>query len=81
MLTGPALLDQLLHRPCDVLDEHVRFHPVLVEEVDAAGLEVPQRGFGDLSDVFWRFCISCVPLSLITLLQLLRMPGPMRVRA
>src|SRR5260370_27198582 len=46
-----ALSDQLLHRPGDVFDGHVRVDAVLVEQVDGVNLEPPQRCFGDLFDV------------------------------
>ena len=37
--------------PGDVFDRHVGIDPVLVEEIDAVGLEPLQRGFGHLADV------------------------------
>jgi hypothetical protein len=36
------LLDQLLHRPRHVLDQHVRIDPVLVIEVDRLDPKSPQ---------------------------------------
>ena len=49
-LTLPCL-DQLLHRPGHVLDGHVRIDPVLIEQVDAVGLEPLERRFRDFLDV------------------------------
>ena len=49
-LTLPCL-DQLLHRPRDVLDGHVRVDAVLIEQVDGIDLEPLERGFRDLLDV------------------------------
>jgi len=45
-----AFPDQFLHRPRDLLDRHVRVDAVLVEEVDAVGLEASQRLLGDPTD-------------------------------
>ena len=38
-----ALLDQLLHRPGDVLDWHVRVYPVLIEQVDGIDAKPLER--------------------------------------
>ena len=43
--------DQVLHRPRDVLDGHVRVDAVLVEQVDAVGLEPLERRLRHLPDV------------------------------
>jgi hypothetical protein len=48
-----ALLDQLLHRASDVFDRHVRIDAVLIEEINALGLQAFERGLGDLPDVLW----------------------------
>src|SRR5215212_4247440 len=45
-----ALPDQLLHGAGDVLDRYVWIDPVLVEEVDAVGLQAPERLLGDPTD-------------------------------
>jgi hypothetical protein len=45
-----ACADQVLDRAGHVLDRHVRVDPVLVEQVDAVGLEPLERGVGDLPD-------------------------------
>ena len=44
-----ALPDQVLHRARDVLDGHVRIDAVLIEQIDAIGLEPLERGLGDLA--------------------------------
>ena len=46
-----AFADQVLHRARDVLDRHVRIDAVLIEQIDAIGLQPLQRGLGDLPDV------------------------------
>jgi hypothetical protein len=43
--------DELPHRTGDVLDRHLRVHPVLVEQVDRLDAQPLQRGVGDLDDV------------------------------
>src|SRR5215213_2248771 len=45
-----TLLDELLHRAGDVFNGHVRVDAMLVEEVDAVGLQAPERLFGDPTD-------------------------------
>ena len=49
-LTLPCL-DQLLHRPRDVLDGHVRVDAVLIEQVDGVDVEPLERRLRDLLDV------------------------------
>ena len=44
-------LDQLLDRAGDILDRHVRIDAVLVEQVDAIGLQALERCLDDLLDV------------------------------
>jgi hypothetical protein len=34
-----ALLDKVLHRPCYVLDRHVRINAVLIEQIDSIDLQ------------------------------------------
>ena len=46
-----AFADQVLHRAGDVLDRHVGIDAVLIEEIDAVGLEPLQRRVGHLADV------------------------------
>jgi hypothetical protein len=46
-----AIPDQVLDRARDVLDRHVRVDAVLVEQIDAVGLQPLERGLGDLLDV------------------------------
>ena len=46
-----ALLDQLLHRPRDVLDGHVRVDAVLIEQIDGVDVEPLERCLRDLLDV------------------------------
>ena len=46
-----AFVNQILHRPGDVFDRHVRVHAVLIEEVDRLDLQTLQRGLGNLFDV------------------------------
>jgi hypothetical protein len=58
-----AFLDQLLHRGGNVFDRHVRINAVLIEEIDAVGLQALERGLGDLPDVLRpavkaRLCVS-----------------------
>src|SRR5918994_1790793 len=58
-----AFLDQLLYRAGNVFDRHVRIDAVLIEEIDAVGLQALERGLGDLPDVLWpavkaRLCVS-----------------------
>ena len=45
-----AFRDQLFDRARDVLDRHVGIGAVLIEEIDAIGVEALQRGLGDLPD-------------------------------
>jgi hypothetical protein len=45
------LLDQILHRACDVLDRHVRVDPVLIEEVDRVYPEASERTLDGLAKV------------------------------
>jgi hypothetical protein len=47
-----AFPDEVLHRAGNVLDGYVRIDAVLIEEIDAIGLQPLERGLGDLSDVF-----------------------------
>src|SRR5215210_2851364 len=58
-----AFLDQLLHRAGHVFDRHIRIDAVLIEEIDAVGLQALERGLGHLPDVLWpavkaRLCVS-----------------------
>jgi hypothetical protein len=46
-----ALLDQFLHGSCDVFDGHVGIDAVLVEDVNAVGVQALQRCFSDLLDM------------------------------
>jgi hypothetical protein len=46
-----AGLDEVLDRARDVLDRHVRVHPMLVEEVDDIRPQPLQRRIGNLPDV------------------------------
>src|SRR5829696_5589789 len=48
-----AFLDQLLHRAGNVFDRHARIDAVLIEEIDAVGLQALERGLSDLPDVLW----------------------------
>ncbi len=43
---------QLLHGSGDILDRDVRVDPVLIEEIDALGLQARQHGVHDFADVF-----------------------------
>ena len=45
-----ALADQLLDGPRHVLHGHIRIDPVLIEEVDAVGLQPLECRLGDLAD-------------------------------
>jgi hypothetical protein len=56
-----ALLDQLLHRPPDVFDRHVRIDTVLIEQIDRVDLEPLERGLRDLLDVL-RPAVQARPL-------------------
>src|SRR5579863_2842882 len=47
-----ALLDQLLHRSCNVFDGHIRINTMLVKQIDCVGVETLQRSFGDRPDSF-----------------------------
>src|SRR6185437_4259885 len=57
-----ALLNELLHRSCDIFDRHIRINAVLIEKVDNISLQSRQRGFSYLFDVFWP-AIQLSPLS------------------
>src|SRR5690349_16630852 len=46
-----ALADQVLDGSGDILDGHFRVDTMLVEKIDDAGLESPERGLGDLADM------------------------------
>ena len=46
-----AFANQIADRAGDVFDRHVRIDAMLVEEVDAVGLEPRERGFSHLADV------------------------------
>jgi hypothetical protein len=46
-----AFLDQPLDGAGDVLDRHLGVHPVLVEQIDAIGLEALEHAFGHVLDV------------------------------
>src|SRR5260370_40224350 len=44
-------LNQILDRPSNIFDSHVRVNPMLIEEIDVVGLQSLERRFGDLLDV------------------------------
>jgi hypothetical protein len=46
-----ALSDQLLHSPSDVLDRNIGIDAVLIEQVNAVGLQAPEGCLGHLPDV------------------------------
>src|SRR3954447_5709353 len=46
-----AFADQILHRTRHVLDRDVRIHTMLIEEIDAIGIEPLQRSLSDLAHV------------------------------
>jgi hypothetical protein len=46
-----ALLNQVLHRPCHILDWHVRVDTVLIEEINPIGLESLQGRLGHFLNV------------------------------
>src|SRR5436309_12641572 len=46
-----ALPDQLLHRPSDVFDRHVRINAMLVEQIDGIDFESLEGRIGDLFDM------------------------------
>jgi len=58
-----TFLNQVLHRPGNVFDRHVRVNPMLIEEIDVIGLQSFERGFSYLLNMlrtairaalFWR---------------------------
>src|SRR5438128_3506280 len=48
-----ALLNQVLHRSCYILDRHARVNSVLVVQIDDVGLEPLERALGRFLDVLW----------------------------
>src|SRR5438270_4760878 len=54
-----ALLDQLLHRSCNVFDGHIRIDTMLIEEIDHIGLKAFERSLGNLLDVLWPAVQPC----------------------
>src|SRR5712691_5337569 len=46
-----TFLNQILDRPSNIFDSHVRVNPMLIEEIDVVGLQSLERGFGHLLDV------------------------------
>src|ERR1700730_17571709 len=46
-----ALLDQITHRACHLLDRHGRIDTVLIEEIDIVGAEAAQRALHRLADL------------------------------
>ncbi len=55
-----ALGDQLLHRPGDILDRHVRVDAVLVVQVDGVDAQAPERALRHLPDVL-RATVQLLP--------------------
>src|SRR6476659_5807117 len=48
-----TFLNQILQRSGHIFDRHVRVHAMLIEEIDAVGLQSPERRFGYLLHVLW----------------------------
>ena len=57
-----ALLNQVLHRSCYILDRHIRVNAVLIEQIDDVGLEPLERALDCFLDVLWP-AIEGIPLA------------------
>jgi hypothetical protein len=64
-----ALSDQLLSRPCYILNGYIRIDTVLIEEVDAIGAQALEAGLRDDLDVPARYSPGLTGRSLTQLLM------------